>query len=1141
MIRQEEPLATLDCLSGGGEMGALMRSFDWSSSPLGPVRGWPQSLRTAVSILINSRYPMFLFWGPALAKLYNDGYRPILGAKHPWALGRPGPEVWPEIWDTIGPMVDRVIREGEATWSDDLMLFMHRNGYPEECYFTFSYSPIRDESGGVGGMFCACTETTIKVLGERRLRTLGDLAADTAEARTVPEACLLAARVLEDNAADLPFALVYLFEDGGRRARLAAAAGVGEGQPVSPAVIEVGGLGEPWPLGRVGEGAAERVDGLASRFASVPVRPWPEPPGSALVLPITDRGLERPIGALVVGISPRRALDADYRGFLDLVAGQIATAVANARAYESERRRAEALAELDRAKTTFFSNVSHEFRTPLTLMLGPLEDALTGGRLTAEDRERIEVAHRSGLRLLKLVNALLDFSRIEAGRLQAVYQETDLAAATADLASVFRSAIERAGLRLLVDCPPLAEPVWVDRDMWEKIVLNLISNAFKFTLEGEIEVVLRTVGRTVELAVRDTGVGIPEGEIPQIFERFHRVQGTRGRTHEGTGIGLALVSELVKLHGGAVRAESAPGQGSTFTVSVPLGRDHLPAERIGSSRSLASTALGAAPFAEEALRWLPETDAPAEEAGEGAVRGRILLADDNADMRDYVRRILSRRYEVEAVGDGDSALAAARERRPDLVLSDVMMSGLDGFELLRELRADPETVSIPVILLSARAGEESRIEGLEAGADDYLIKPFSARELLARVGAHLDMSRLRRDNEERLLRAKQVAEEANRAKDKFLAALSHELRTPLAPVLAVASVLEDDPRLAPVREELAMIRRNVELEARLIDDLLDLTRLSRGRLEMHREVTDVRQILARAVQICCDHERAAGRLSVVIALAPGDHRVWADASRLTQVFWNLLNNAVKFTPAGGTITVRSCLDPRAGELTLEVADTGMGIELEMLPRIFDAFQQGEASVPRQFGGLGLGLAISRAIVVMHGGRITAASEGRDRGATFTVHLPLSLPEGLEDAVVAEEAAVEEDREKALLRILLVEDHPDTAEAMAELLRLQGHQVLVAGTVSGALATAEAAARNGGLDLVVSDLGLPDGNGLDVMRALSARYGLRGIALSGYGMEEDIRKSREAGFGRHLTKPVNPQSLKAALLEVAGKTRAGSTV
>jgi signal transduction histidine kinase len=1128
-----ETLESLDCLAGGGEMGELMRSFNWSASPLGPASGWPQSLRTAVSIILNSRYPMFLFWGPRLAKLYNDGYRPVLGAlKHPAALGRPGPEVWPEIWDTIGPMVEQVIHRAEATWSDDLMLFMHRNGYPEECYFTFSYSPIRDESGGVGGMFCACTETTAKVLGERRLRTLGDLAAATAEARTVPDACLLAARVLADNAADLPFALVYLFEEGGRRARLAAAAGAGEGEAVRPPVIEVGAPDAAWPLVRVlVGGASERLDDLADRFPSVPVRPWPEPPKTALVLPIADRGQDHPVGALVVGVSPRRALDADYRGFLDLVAGQLSTAIANARAYEEERRRAEALAEIDRAKTAFFSNVSHEFRTPLTLMLGPLEDALSAGRLPADDRGRIEVAYRNSLRLLKLVNSLLDFSRIEAGRVQAVYEETDLAAVTADLASVFRSAIEKAGLALSVDCPPLPEPVWVDGDMWEKIVLNLLSNAFKFTFEGEIAVSLRPAGKSVELTVRDTGTGIPEAEVPHVFERFHRVRGAQARTHEGTGIGLALVQELAKLQGGSVTVESVPGRGSTFTVSVPLGRDHLPSDRIGRAGSLSSTALGATPFLEEAVRWIPE-EAPLPGASGGA---RILLADDNADMRDYVHRLLSGRYEVEAVADGEAALAAARERRPDLVLADVMMPGKDGFELLRELRADLSTASIPVILLSARAGEESRVEGLEAGADDYLIKPFSARELVARVGTHLEMARVRRHSEEELrsqnrelLRARQVAEEANRAKDQFLATLSHELRTPLTPVLAMASTLENDPRFAEAQSELAMIRRNVELEARLIDDLLDLTRITRGKLELHREVTDVRRIVEHAVEICCEQAVAAGRLRVVLDLSPGEHRVWADSSRLTQVLWNLLNNAVKFTPAGGTVTVRSRTEPE-GLLALEVQDTGIGIDSELLPEIFDAFQQGGASVNRRFGGLGLGLAISKAIVEMHGGRLTAASDGTSCGSTFTLRLPLGALGGVESPAPD---ASEPPAETRSLSILLVEDHADTAEAMADLLRLQGHRVTVAGSVAEALAAAEAAFENGALDLVVSDLGLPDGTGLDLMRELSRRYAVTGIALSGYGMEEDMRRSREAGFQKHLTKPISPAALAEAIRETA---------
>ncbi len=313
---------------------------------------------------------------------------------------------------------------------------------------------------------------------------------------------------------------------------------------------------------------------------------------------------------LVAGVSPARKLDVEYLTFYDLVAGQIATAIQNARAAEEERQRLEALAEIDRAKTTFFSNVSHEFRTPLTLMLGPVEDLLANSHigLSPAAKSQLELVNRNGSRLLRLVNTLLDFSRIEAGRMQALYQPTDLSAFTVELASVFQSATDRAGLRLNINCRKISEPVFVDRGMWEKVVLNLISNAFKFTFEGEISVTLHQVGSDAELRVRDTGVGISTAELPRLFDRFHRIENTRSRTHEGSGIGLALVQELVKLHGGTVRVQSSPGRGSTFIVNLPLGSAHLPAERIGGSRSTVSTAVGAAPFVEEALRWLPEDE-----------------------------------------------------------------------------------------------------------------------------------------------------------------------------------------------------------------------------------------------------------------------------------------------------------------------------------------------------------------------------------------------------------------------------------------------------------------------------------------------------------------------------------------------------
>ncbi|HEU5134300.1 MAG TPA: ATP-binding protein [Steroidobacteraceae bacterium] len=431
----------------------------------------------------------------------------------------------------------------------------------------------------------------------------------------------------------------------------------------------------------------------------------------------------------------------------------------NQRALEAERQRAEALAEIDRAKTTFFSNVSHEFRTPLTLMLAPIEEAIANAATPPAVRTHLELAHRNSLRLLKLVNSLLDFSRIEAGRVDISYEATHLDVLTRDLASTFRSAMERAGLAFTVECEDLGEPAYVNREMWEKIVLNLLSNAFKFTLHGGVSVRFRREMADAVLEISDTGVGVPKHELPRLFERFHRVEGTAGRTQEGSGIGLALVQELVKLHGGSVSAVSELDRGTTLRVSVPLGTAHLPPERIKASRSLAPTAAGAQAFVQEALRWIP-SDAPERPAPRQeemlpnsrfvkAAGARILLADDNADMRDYVRDLLSANYVVETVADGEQALDAVRRRRPDLVIADIMMPRLDGIGFLKRLRSDESMRDVAVMLLSARAGEEAHVEGLDAGADDYMVKPFSARELLARVGARLELTRMRRENEER--------------------------------------------------------------------------------------------------------------------------------------------------------------------------------------------------------------------------------------------------------------------------------------------------------------------------------------------------------------------------------------------------------
>jgi PAS domain S-box-containing protein len=768
-----DPFSRDALFSGGGELGSLMEGLDWAKTPLGPVENWPQNLKTCIRIVLTSRQPMFVWWGDQLINLYNDAYKAIVGGKHPVALGQPAHIVWNEIWDQVGPRAEVAMSANEGTYDEALLLIMERYGYREETYYTFSYSPVPNDQGGTGGIFCANSDDTQRIISERQLSVLGDLGARTADARTWQEACRLTALSLATDPKDLCFCLIYAVDDSRKLAILAGTSGIERGHPAAPGKIEleVGGI---WPIVEAWNTHDIRlVKPSDLGLENLPWGAWDRAPETVAIVPIPTSGPTGRAGAVVVGLNPYRLLDENYVKFLKLVANQISTSIANAEAYEQERRRAESLAELDRAKTTFFSNVSHEFRTPLTLMLGPLEDMLADPVYAgnADRRQEIETVHRNGLRLLKLVNTLLDFSRIEAGRVQAVFQPIDLCATTLELASVFRAAMEAAGLTYRVRCHPLSQTVYVDSEMWEKIVLNLLSNALKFTMAGVVEVTLQQGDKCAVFSVRDTGVGIPEAELPRVFERFHRIEGTRGRTHEGTGIGLALVDELVRLHGGTVEAHSEHGVGTTFTVKIPFGNAHLPVNRVFEHAPGSPSTIGALPYVQEALQWLPNlhsgerafietanedlTQLFEDQEAKSGESARILLVDDNRDVRVYIERLLARRYEVTSREDGEQALAAILESPPDLVLTDVMMPRLDGFGLLKRLRANPATAAIPVIMLSARAGEESRSEGMEAGADDYLVKPFTARELMARVGAHITMHKMRsqltaRDHELRL-------------------------------------------------------------------------------------------------------------------------------------------------------------------------------------------------------------------------------------------------------------------------------------------------------------------------------------------------------------------------------------------------------
>ncbi|HZU85249.1 MAG TPA: ATP-binding protein [Polyangiaceae bacterium] len=1309
LVPRESQLADGASVRGESGVEALIASMDWSTSPIGASSTWPMSLRTVLRLMISSRYAMWMGWGPELTFFCNDTYRrQTLGKKYPWAIGRPAREVWAEIWDVIGPRIQHVLTSGEATWDEGLLLFLERSGYPEETYHSFSYSAApADEEGQTGGLFCVVVEETERVIGERRIALLGRFAALLSQVKSLEDVGAALSECLTSEPRDVPFSLTYLFDADAKTAKRLSLTGFDPSDAAAAETLRVEDRAH-WPLVPLLSRGAPGVVNL-DRNTQWPRGPWKLSPTQAVMLPIArSTGEGRPVGVMIAGLNPHRPYDDQYREFLSLLVGQLAAGLSTAGAYQAEKERAEALADVDRAKTMFFSNVSHEFRTPLTLMLGPLEDALTSGQ--ALGGENLETAHRNALRLLKLVNALLDFSRIEAGRMQASYEKTDLASFTGELASVFRSAMERAGLRFVVDIPADLSFVHVDRDMWEKIVLNLLSNALKFTFEGEVRVSLRERDRDVVLSVQDTGTGVPVAELPHLFERFHRVRGAKARTQEGSGIGLALVSELVKLHGGEIRAESVEGKGTTFEVRIPTGVGHLPADRIAPERSLSRAVAGAAPYVEEALRWLPSDSlgarAGTRSASAAAAEGpRIVLADDNADMREYVARLLEAHWRVEAVADGEAALAAVRRGRPALVLSDVMMPRLDGFGLLRAIRSDPSLSTVPFIMLSARAGEEATAEGLQAGANDYLIKPFSARELLARVSAQIAIGQLREETaiamdrlhrlgtlfladptklepvllevvdaaitiagadfgniqliesassdlrivahrgfpdwwlafwntvsadkgscgaalerrervvvedveqspifvgkpalqmqrragvravvstpmlsrtgkpigmfsthfraphrpDERTLQlldllARQAADiielatsmealrkseeqfrslaselgQASRAKDEFLATMSHELRTPLNAMLGWAAILKQDPSdPAKVKRGVTVIERNARTQARIVSDLLDVSRIISGKLRLSLKATQISSVIYAAADVVRPAADSRG-VRLVLDLDPEVGTVLCDPERLQQVVWNLLSNAVRFTPKGGRVTVTAHrID---SSLRILVEDTGAGIAAEHLPHIFERFRQVDSSTTRTHGGLGLGLAIVRHLVEAHGGTVSAVSEGPGRGSTFEVALPVravsvasdpAQAEAEPEAVVARKASGLEGS-LASVRVLVVDDDRDSLELVRLVLEGAGANVTTVTSAAAALECREP------FDVIISDIAMPGTDGYAFMKRVRSRDAgatVPAIALTAYAHAEDAERALRAGYQEHLAKPVEAEALIEAV-------------
>jgi signal transduction histidine kinase len=629
------------------------------------------------------------------------------------------------------------------------------------------------------------------------------------------------------------------------------------------------------------------------------------------------------------------------------------------------------LSELDKAKTAFFSNISHEFRTPLTLMLGPLEECLaeTAPSLPETQRRRVKLAHDNALRLMKLVSALLDFSRLEAGRLKGSFARCNLAVLTLELAGMFQSAFDAAGLRLTIDCA--AGEAYVDKDMWEKIVLNLVSNAFKFTLSGGVTVRLAESADQVTLYVSDTGCGIPESELPRVFERFHRVANAVGRTHEGAGIGLALVRELVQLHGGSVRVASAVGVGTEFCVDIPKGFAHLPPDALAHEIDGGVASLTKIAYSKESEQWRRVGQAGGRDvaAARSADAARILVVDDNPHLREYLGDLLRNHYDVTSASDGIEALEAIRAHPPDIVLSDVMMPRMTGIELVTALRRDQDTVNLPVILLSARAGGESAFEGLDAGSDDYLTKPFTKEELFARVASHLKLSRMRRQWANEL-------EFANRELEAFSYSVAHDLRAPLRVIDGFSlMLLEDDAdRLGEEgRRRLGIVRDSVQRMSQLIEDLLYLANVSRE--AVRRRSFDVSALVKTVSAPLQEHEPER---QVSLTVEDGLMAA-ADPHLLQIVLENLLGNAWKFTANCESPQIEFGSTLSEGETCYYVRDNGAGFDMAYAEKLFGVFQRLHST--EEFAGTGIGLATVKRIITRHGGRVWAAAEP-GRGATF---------------------------------------------------------------------------------------------------------------------------------------------------------------
>lgn len=949
---------------GSSEMAHRVEAFDWAKTPLGAIDGWSRSLASAVTLCLRSPFPMAIYWGRDLTCIYNDAERGVLGELHPRALGMPARELLRDSWEAVGPQLAAVTQRAEATWAEDRPLMFDRRGKVEVSYFTYAYSAIIDDDGTVGGVLLVSHETTARVLAERRMNAMRHLAVQSLDAATVTDACTQCTRALAPSD-DVLLAVIYLLDDGDERATCAAAAAAADARAALPATVTL----------------RNAADELATLFAELATgrtggRLVPLPlvmptladgrgnPEMAFVAPIPSETRDRPVGFLVAGVRNDLVFDQAYVDFLELAAMSAGRSIAAARSREAEQRRLAEIATFDRARSALFGNASHELRTPLALVIGHLEELIADPQLPAPLADGVKVARRSAQRMLRLVDALLDFSRIEAGESIGDVRLLDAGRLTADVVAMFESAARRAGLRLTSDCPPRRTWAHVDPEAWERIVSNLVSNAVRFTSHGEVTVRTWTDGEDLCLTVQDTGVGIAREEQERIFSRFWQSTASRASGRAGSGIGLALVRELVDLHGGTVEVKSRPGRGTRMTVRIPRaahdggGADPRGADADGNGRRPAAL------LAAEAEGWFdspgPRSGASATERHEPATAGRptdrpgLLVVEDNGDMREYLRRLLAPEFSIRFAGDEQEAHRLVTADPPSLVIGDVMMPNTDGLRLITRLRSAPGTQSLPIILLSARADAESTQHALDLGADDYIVKPFVASELVARVHATLENARRRT-----VVAAAQARAEERGRREGELRTLLNDLRAAQRRVVAAGDAerrrIERDlhdgaqQRLMAVRLELGLLEEQLRQESHTA-----VRQLAPLRREIDEALEELRE-LAHGLYpplLASDGLEAAltavGRRSPIPVRVEAHGMMRAPRSIESTAYFcciEALQNAVKHAGPGARVTIKLAM--RGHCLVFSVEDDGVGFD----PRVVRP-GQGLTNLRDRLSGMG---------------------------------------------------------------------------------------------------------------------------------------------------------------------------------------------